>query len=115
MKIHIIDDSGAEKTYHLPTGFLFSKLGVCLLSKAIVRKSRRDYDQTIISRFREGAGLDDLLTPEDVQASERLTPPITQDQARELLTALKDSKYLLGGLPLISVDLVGGERVRIDL
>ena len=52
---------------------------------------------------------------EDVQKAECLTPPITEKQARELFTALKDSKYLLRGLPLISIETPGGVRTRIDL
>jgi hypothetical protein len=51
---------------------------------------------------------------EDVQQAERLTPPITEEQARELFTALRDSKYLMGGLPLVSFEKED-IRLRIDL
>ena len=50
-----------------------------------------------------------------VQAAEKLTPPITAAQAKELLAALKDARYLMGGLPLASIDTADGTKVRVDL
>ncbi len=115
MKIRMIDREDKEKTIWVPTGFLFSKLGIYLISGAITRRARREYDQAISSRFRDGDDIDDLITLDDVQAAERLDPPITEEQARELLTTLRDSKYLLGGLPLVSIEETDGRRIRIDL
>ncbi len=115
MKIRIIDREDKERAIWVPTGVLFSKLGLFLLTKLITRKSRREYEQNIAVRFREGADIDDLITLEDMQAADRLSPPITEAQAYELLTALKDSKYLMGGLPLVSIEMVSGDRIRVDL
>lgn len=107
----------AEKTIWLPTGFLFSKAGMYLMSKGISRQSRKEYENKLeqVWKSQNDAAVDDLLPLEDVQAAERLEPPITQEQAMELFTALKNSKYLLHGLPLISIDHADGDRVRIDL
>ena len=56
-----------------------------------------------------------MISIDDVQAAEKLPPPITEAQAKELFTALKDSRYLMGGLPLASIDSPDGMKVRVDL
>ena len=56
-----------------------------------------------------------MVSLEDAQAAEKLPPPITEAQARELFTALKDSRYLMGGLPLASIDRSTCTRVQVDL
>ena len=40
---------------------------------------------------------------------------LTEAQAKELFTALKDARYLMGGLPLASIDTAEGVKVRVDL
>ena len=118
MKIRIYTpERDAEKTIWIPTGFLFSKPGMYILSKLTSAQSRKEYEQKLVALSREGwdAEPDGLLSMDDVHEAERLTPPITQAQAKELFTAPLDSKYLLRGLPLISVESPDGERVRIDL
>lgn len=118
MKIRIYTpERDADKTIWIPTGFLFSKPGMYILSKLASAQARKEYEQKLVALSREGwdADPDDLLTVEDVHRAERLTPPITEAQAKELFTALRDSKYLLRGLPLVSVETTDGERVRIDL
>ena len=106
-----------EKTIWIRTGFLFSRPGMYILSKQATAQARKEYEQKLVAMSREGwdAEPDDLLTVEDVHEAERLTPPITEAQAKELFTALRDSKYLLRGLPLISIETPDGERIRIDL
>lgn len=112
---HAAEDT--EKTIWLPTGFLFSRVGMYLMSKGISRQSRKDYESKLeqVWKSHNDLDVDDLLPLEDVQKAERLEAPITQEQAMELFTALKNSKYLLHGLPLISIDQADGVRVRIDL
>lgn len=114
---HTEDDKEKNLTIWIPTGFLFSRVGMYILSRMVSGKARKDYDKAVEELWKSGgdAALDDLVTLEDVQAAERLTPPITQEQARELFTALRDSKYLLKGLPLVSIDDPDGVRLRIDL
>lgn len=115
MKIRIyIPDEDSEKVITIPTGFLFSKLGMYIASKLMTSKARKEYDKKAAELWKSG-DLDDFITPADEQAAEKLTPPITQEQAREMLTALRDSRYLMGGLPLASIDSADGTRVRVDL
>lgn len=114
MKVRIYDPAkDGEKTITIPTGFLFSKVGMYFMAKLTALQARKDYDKKMESLWK--ADMDDLLTPEDVQKAERLAPPISQDQAMELFTALKNSKYLMHGLPLVSIEHADGSRVRIDL
>ena len=118
MKIRIFNDAEeTEKVVWIPTGFLFSRVGMFFLAKLTAAQSRRDYVQRLIDLSRSGWDTepDELLTVEDVQQAERLTPPITEAQAKELFIALRDSKFLLRGLPLISVESAEGIRTRIDL
>jgi hypothetical protein len=118
MKIRIYKpETDAEKVYWIPTGFLFSKVGMYFMAKLTSSQARKKYEQQLSEMNRTGwdTDPDDLLSMEDVQKAERLTPPISEAQARELFTALKDSKYLLRGLPLISVESPDGTRTRIDL
>lgn len=118
MKIRTyIPDEDTEKTIWIPTGFLFSRVGMFFLAKLTSAQARKDYEQKLTEMSRSGwdADPDDLLTVDDVQQAERLTPPITEAQAKELFTALRDSKYLLRGLPLISIETPEGIRTRIDL
>jgi len=118
VKIRIYSpDRDAEKTIWIPTGFLFSKISMYIVAKLTSRQARKDYEQKLIEMSRSGwdADPDELLTPDDVQQAERLTPPINEQQVKELLAALRDSKYLLRGLPLVSIESPDGERVRVDL
>ncbi len=115
MKIRIYTpERDLEKTITIPTGFLFSKVGMYFFAKLMASKSRKEYDKKIADLWKNG-DVDSLLSIDDVQAAERLTPPITEAQARELFTALRDSRYLMGGLPLASIDSADGTRVRVDL
>lgn len=118
MKIRIYNpDEDIEKTIWIPTGFLFSKVGMFFLAKLTSAQARKDYEEKLVSLSRSGwdSDPDDLLTVDDVQQAERLTPPISEAQAKELFTALRDSKYLLRGLPLVSIETPDGVRTRIDL
>ncbi|MBQ8312180.1 MAG: hypothetical protein IJX84_03105 [Clostridia bacterium] len=118
MKIRIYDpQKDSDKTFWLPTGFLFSKAGMHLLAKSASAQARKDYEKKLetIWRTRDELDVDDLVSLEDVQQAERLDPPITEEQAREMFAALKDSKYLMHGLPLFSLESTKGFRVRIDL
>ena len=118
MKIRIyVSDEDTEKRIWIPTGFLFSRVGMYFLAKLTSAQARKEYEQKLNELSRSGwdADPDDLLTVEDVQRAERLTPPITADQARELLAALRDARYLMGGLPLASIDTGEGLKVRVDL
>lgn len=118
MKIRIyVPDEDTEKRIWIPTGFLFSRVGMYFLAKLTSAQARKEYEQKLNELSRSGwdADPDDLLTVEDVQRAERLTPPITEAQARELFTALRDSKYLLRGLPLVSIETPEGVRTHIDL
>ena len=87
------------------------------LAKLTSAQARKDYEKKLADLSRSGwdADPDDLLTVDDIQQAERLTPPITEAQAKELFTALRDSKYLLRGLPLVSIETPDGVRTRIDL
>ena len=118
MKIRIyVPDEDTEKRIWIPTGFLFSRVGMFFLAKLTSAPARKKYEKELNELSRTGwdADPDDFITVDDVQKAERLTPPITEAQAKELFTALKDSKYLLRGLPLISVESPDGTRIRIDL
>lgn len=118
MKIRIYTaEKDTEKTIYFPTGFLLSKVGMYFLAKALSSQSRKDYEKKIEEAWKNqnDMDMDDLLSPDEVQRAERLDPPLTQEQAMELFTALKNSKYLLHGLPLVSIDDPDGVRVRIDL
>lgn len=118
MKIRIYKpEKDTEKVIWIPTGFLFSRVGMYFMAKMTTSQSRKKYEQKLseISRYGWDADPDELLSMEDVQKAERLTPPITEAQAKELFTALRDSKYLLQGLPLVSIESPDGTRTRIDL
>lgn len=115
MKIRIYhSEENTEKVITIPTGFLFSRLGMYIISRMISRQARREYDRKVAELWRSG-DIDSMISIDDVQAAERLTPPITEEQAREMFIALKDSRYLMGGLPLVSIDNPDGFRLRIDL
>lgn len=120
MRIRIFNTlEETEKTMNIwiPTGFIFSRLGMYIASKLVSGQARREYEKALEQLWQTGedTGLDALITEADMQAAERLTPPITQAQAKELLTALRDSKYLLRGLPLVSIEDPEGVRLRVDL
>lgn len=118
MKIRIYNpEKDGEKVIWIPTGFLFSKVGMYFLAKAMTSQARKDYEKKIESAWKTqgDVDMDDLISLEEVQQAEHLDPPITEEQARELFTALKNSKYLMHGLPLLSIDSADGLRVRIDL
>lgn len=115
MKIRIYNpEKDTEKTISIPTGFLFSKVGMYIASKLMSSQARKEYDKKVAAMWKSG-DLDDVISIDDVQAAEKLPPPITEAQAREMFTALKDSRYLMGGLPLVSIDSADGTRVRVDL
>lgn len=115
MKIRIYNpEKDSAMNIWVPTGILFSRLGMYFAAKAMTSQSRKDYEKKIEALWKSG-DMDAMITPEDERAAEKLTPPITEQQAKELLTALRDSKYLLGGLPLVSLDTPEGFRLRIDL
>ena len=115
MKIRIYDpENDLEKTITIPTGILFSRLGMYCASKMVASKARKDYDKKVADLWKTG-DIDTVISIDDVQAAEKLPPPITEDQARELFTALKNSRYLMGGLPLVSIDSADGTRIRVDL
>ena len=115
MKIRIYE-SQADKdmTITIPTGFLFSKLGMYIASRMMASNARKEYEKKAAALWKSG-DLDDVISADDVLAAERLTPPITADQARELLAALRNARYLMGGLPLASIDTGEGLKVRVDL
>ena len=118
MKIRIYDaQKDSDKTFWIPTGFLFSKVGMYLLAKSASAQARKDYEKKLEAAWRTQGevDVDDLISLEDVQQAERLDPPITEEQAREMFAALKDSKYLMHGLPLFSLESTKGLRIRIDL
>ena len=118
MKIRIYNpQKDSDKTFCLPTGFLFSKVGLYLMAKSVSAQARKEYEKKLEAAWRTRGELDvdDLVSLEDVQQAERLDPPITEEQAREMFAALKDSKYLMHGLPLFSLESSKGFRVRIDL
>lgn len=115
MKIRIYNpEKDSEKTITIPTGFLFSRMGMYFASKMLTSHSRKEYDKKVAELWKNG-DMDDVISIDDVQAAEKLTPPISEAQAKELFTALKDSRYLMGGLPLLSIDTPEGMRVRVDL
>ncbi len=118
MKIRIYKpEKDTEKVYWIPTGFLFSKVGMYFMAKMTTSQARKKYEQQLSEMNRTGwdADPDDFITVDDVQKAERLTPPISEAQAKELFTALRDSKYLLKGLPLLSFETAEGVRTRVDL
>ena len=115
MKIRIyIPDENKDLKLSIPTGFLFSRLGMYIASRMMASNARKEYEKKAAALWKSG-DLDDMISLDDMQAAERLTPPITAEQARELLTALKDARYLMGGLPLASIDTAEGVKVRVDL
>lgn len=115
MKIRVyIPDEDKEMNFTIPTGFLFSRVGMYFAAKLVSSKARKEYDKKAAELWKSG-DLDDILSIDDVQAAEKLPPPITEEQAKELFTALKDSRYLMGGLPLASIDTAEGVKVRVDL
>lgn len=115
MKIRIYEpQADKDMTITIPTGFLFSKLGMYIASRMMASNARKEYEKKVAALWKSG-DLDDVISEDDVQASERLTPPITAEQAKELLAALKDSRYLMGGLPLASIDMADGAKIRVDL
>lgn len=118
MKIRIYDtQKDSDKTFWIPTGFLFSKVGMYLLAKSTSAQARKEYEKKLEAAWhaQDDLDVDDLISLEDVQQAERLDPPITEEQARKMFAALKDSKYLMHGLPLFSLESTKGLRIRIDL
>ena len=115
MNIRIyIPDEDKDLKFTIPTGFLFTRLGMYIASRLMASTARKEYDKKAAALWR-GGDLDDMISMDDVQAAEKLTPPITAAQAKELLAALKDARYLMGGLPLASIDTADGTKVRVDL
>ena len=115
MKIRIyIPDEDKDLKFTIPTGFLFSNLGMYIASRMMASESRKEYEKKAAALWKSG-DLDDIISLDDMQAAERLTPPLTAAQAKELLNELKDSRYLMGGLPLASIDMSDGVKIRIDL
>lgn len=115
MKIRVyVPDEDKEKVFTIPTGFLFSRVGMYFAAKMVVSSARKEYDKKVAAMWKSG-NLDDMISIDDVQAAEKLPPPITEAQAKELFAALKDSRYLMGGLPLASIDTPDGMKVRVDL
>ncbi len=114
MKIRIYSPEEIEKNITIPTGFLFSRLGIYLASRMVSSQARKEYDKKVADLWKSG-DLDDMISLEDMQAADKLTPPITEDEAKELLRALKDARYLMGGLPLVSIETADGVRLRVDL
>lgn len=115
MKIHIyIPDEDKDVKLTIPTGFIFSKLGMYIASRMLASSARKEYEKKAAELWKNG-DLDDMISIDDVQAAEKLPPPITEEQARELFAALKNSRYLMGGLPLASIDTADGTKVRVDL
>lgn len=115
MKIRIYEpEQDLEKTITIPTGFLFSRVGMYFAAKLMSSQARKEYDKKVAELWKSG-DLDDMISIDDVQAAEKLSPPITEEQAREMFVALKDSRYLMGGLPLVSIDTSDGTRLRVDL
>ena len=115
MKIRIYTpEKDTEKVITIPTGFLFSRVGMYILSKMVVSNARKEYDKKVSELWKTG-DIDSMFSIDDVQAAEKLPPPLTEEQARELFTALKDSRYLMGGLPLVSIEEKDGVRLRVDL
>ena len=115
MKIRIYKpEEDKQMNITIPTGFLFSRVGMYVASKMMSSKARKDYDKKVAALWKSG-DLDEMISIDDVQAAEKLPPPITEAQAKELLHALKESRYLMGGLPLASLDTADGTKVRVDL
>lgn len=119
MKIRIYHpDEDKEKVFWLPTGFLFSRVGLYFAAKLCSRQARKDYDKALEALWKsdtDQALPDDLLTFDEITRAEKLKPPISEDQAREMLQALGESRYMMHGLPLISIEEASGFRMRIDL
>lgn len=115
MKIRIYNpEKDSEKNITIPTGFLFSRVGMYFAAKLTSSQARKEYDKKVAELWKTG-DIDAMLSIDDLQAAEKLPPPITEEQARELLAALRDSRYLMGGLPLVSIDSADGTRIRVDL
>ncbi len=115
MKIRIYSpEEASEKVITIPIGFLFSRLGIYLASRMVSSQARKEYDKKVTDLWKAG-DLDDMISPEDIENAEKLPPPITAEEAKELLRALRDSRYLMGGLPLLSIDNADGLRLRVDL
>ena len=115
MKIRIYNpEEDKQMNITIPTGFLFSRVGMYVASKMMSSKARKDYDKKVADLWKNG-DLDDMITLEDMQAAEKLPPPLTAEQAKELLTALRAARYLMGGLPLVSIDTADGTKGRVDL
>lgn len=115
MKIRIyIPDEDKEKVITIPTSFLFSKLGMYIASRLMASSARKEYDKKVADLWKTG-DIDSMISLDDMQTAEKLNPPLTAEQATELLTSLKDSRYLMGGLPLASIDTADGTKVRVDL
>ena len=115
MKIRIYTpEKDTEKVITIPTGFLFSKVGMYFLAKMTASSARKEYDKRVAELWKTG-DIDIMVSIDDLQAAEKLTPPITEEQAKELFTALKDSRYLMSGLPLLSIDTAAGVKIRLDL
>ncbi len=115
MKIRIYSpEKDSDMAITIPTGFLFSRLGIYFFSRMISSQARKDYDKKVADLWKSD-DLDDIISPEDIENAEKLPPPITAEEAKELLRALKDSRFLMGGLPLASIDTADGFRLRVDL
>lgn len=115
MKIRIYHpEEDKEKVITIPTGFLFSRVGMYIASKLMASSSRKEYDKKVADLWKTG-DFDTMVSIDDVQAADKLPPPISEEQAREMFTALRDSRYLMGGLPLVSIDSKDGVKVRLDL
>lgn len=119
MKIRIYHaDEDKEKVIWLPTGFLFSRVGLYFAAKLFSRQARKDYNKALEAAWKtdtDQALPDDLISYDEIARAEKLKPPISEQQAREFLQALGESRYLMHGLPLFSVDSPEGLKVRIDL
>ncbi len=115
MKIRIYHPGeDKEKVITIPTGFLFSRVGLYITSKLIASSLRKEYDKKVADLWKTG-DFDTMVSIDDVQTADKLPPPITEEQAREMFTALRDSRYLMVGLPLVSIDSKDGVKVRLDL
>jgi len=119
MKIRIYHQGeDKEKVIWLPTSFLFSRVGLYFAAKLFSRQARRDYNKALEALWKSDTNQDmpdELLSYDEIVRAEKLKPPISEEQAREFLQALGESRYLMHGLPLISVDSPDGLHLRIDL
>lgn len=119
MKIRIYHTGeDKERVIWLPTGFLFSRVGLYFAAKLCSRQARKDYNKALEAAWKSDTAQDmpeELLSFDEITRAEKLKPPISEEQAREFLQALGESRYLMHGLPLISVENPDGLRVRVDL